>query len=112
MRDRTLVMLALVFLTLTIGFGVNRSLASLNMMMGTQVAPGAEEVYRQNAETVLNRVGELRSKALFMSEHMEPLKERFLSRLTTAAGTYREKVLDLLQMAKEWATAKKQAIIT
>jgi len=53
MRDRTLVMLALLFLTLTVGAGVNRSLEACNGIIGKPMAPGIKEVYRRQMRPVL-----------------------------------------------------------
>lgn len=44
MKDRTLIMLALVFLIFTIGSGVNKSFEAGNRMMGKDMAPGLEQV--------------------------------------------------------------------
>lgn len=56
MRDRTVVLLALLFLILTVGAGVNRSLAAGNKMLGRQMAPSAMQIYQQQAPVVLNEV--------------------------------------------------------
>lgn len=53
LRDRTLIMLALIFLVLTIGAGVNRSLVACGRMTGQPLAPGISEIYRENKETFM-----------------------------------------------------------
>ena len=54
MRDRTLVMLALVFLVLTTAAGVNKSLEAYNGMLGRPVAAGLKETYDLQKPRVLN----------------------------------------------------------
>ncbi|MBU7005914.1 hypothetical protein [Phosphitispora fastidiosa] len=52
MRDRTLIMVALIFLVLTIGAGVNKSLIACGRMTGEPLAPGFNEIYREKRENV------------------------------------------------------------
>ncbi|MFA5880903.1 MAG: hypothetical protein WC834_01810 [Eubacteriales bacterium] len=54
MRDRTLVMLALLFLTLTVAAGVNKSLEAYNGMLGRPVAAGLKETYYLQKPRVLD----------------------------------------------------------
>ncbi|MCL5935266.1 MAG: hypothetical protein M1543_02065 [Firmicutes bacterium] len=56
MRDRTMVVLALLFLTLTIGAGVNKSLAACNRMVGKPMAPEIGEIYRRQVPFALSGV--------------------------------------------------------
>ncbi len=55
MRDRTLVILALLFLLVTIGFGVNRALAVCNRMMGKPVAPELSKTFHRQWPLILDR---------------------------------------------------------
>lgn len=45
MKDRTLIVLAVLFLTFSIGSGVNKSLEACNRNMGKSMAPNLKQLY-------------------------------------------------------------------
>jgi hypothetical protein len=53
MKDKTLIILALMFLVLTIGTGVNTSLEACNKMMGSPMAPTLTDLFDKN-KPILN----------------------------------------------------------
>lgn len=59
MRDRTIILLALLFLVFSVGVGVDRSLAAGNKMLGRQMAPDFEQIYRKQAPLVLTGAKEI-----------------------------------------------------
>ncbi|MCL4405635.1 MAG: hypothetical protein M1287_00290 [Firmicutes bacterium] len=56
MRDRTMIILALLFLTLTVGVGVNKSLAACNTLVGKPMAPGIGEMYRRQVPLAVDQL--------------------------------------------------------
>ncbi|PKM83049.1 MAG: hypothetical protein CVU89_02670 [Firmicutes bacterium HGW-Firmicutes-14] len=59
MNDRTMVLLALIFLSLTIGAGVNRSLEACNRMVGEELCPGIGDLCREKLFLAAGRVMEV-----------------------------------------------------
>lgn len=59
MRDRTIVLWALLFLLLSIGAGVSQSLAAGNRMLGRQMAPSVVQFCRQQAPVVVGGIKEI-----------------------------------------------------
>ncbi len=53
MRDRTLIIMAVLFLTFSIGSGVNKTLEAGNLTMGQPMAPDLKQMYDSN-RTVIN----------------------------------------------------------
>jgi len=45
MKDRTIILFALLFLFLTISTGVNKALEAANQMTGRQMAPSLKQIY-------------------------------------------------------------------
>lgn len=74
MKDRYMIVSALIFLLLIIGTGVNKSLVECNRMIGKSMAPGAEEIYRQQIPYVV-------AETNAVNRYMQNLSRR-------AAGNY------------------------
>ncbi len=71
MRDRTLIILALIFLVLTISTGVKRSLAACSRIAGQPLAPEITQIYREKSQDVMllyNKAAETAGVLLEMAE--------------------------------------------
>ncbi|MDT3700882.1 MAG: hypothetical protein RO469_15845 [Thermincola sp.] len=72
MRDRTIILLALLFLISTVGIGVNKSLAAGNKMLGRQMAPTVDEIYKQQGAPLLSAAKDIaaysKAKGLAIAE--------------------------------------------
>ena len=90
MRDRTLIILALVFLIFIVGAGVNRSLEACSKMVGQPLAPGISNIYIEPEvffDHCKKKMAELKIKAYDRAGFL-------LDEAVEAAGIIREKVLD------------------
>lgn len=85
MKDRTLIILAVLFLTFTISSGVNRSLEVGNQIMGRPMAADLKQLYNINRPIIIGHLEELngsfnQTKSFVSKEiksHTELWQEKF-----------------------------------
>lgn len=90
MKDRMLVIFAVLFLIFSIGGGVNLSLEAGNRMMGRPMAPGLKEIYQTRFPVLLGQVQTMaeygeRKRQLIIGENYPALMlkvDRAKTRLT------------------------------
>lgn len=122
MRDRTIILWALLFLVLSVGAGVDRSLAAGNKMLGRQMAPGVEQLYQQQAPLVLGEAREIaaygKAKTLAVSRQypvlareVKTLNERIQQQLAAVVSHWREKLPEIVQRVDEEITSEKNRTI-
>lgn len=89
MKDRTLIVLAVLFLLLTVGTGVNTSLEAGNRFMGKPMAPDLKHAYNQQAPIVLDKVKELREAGKQRTERVYseyPIFVKEFNQVTSRVG--------------------------
>lgn len=107
MRDRTIILLALLFLISTVGIGVNKSLAAGNKMLGQQMAPTVDEIYKQQGTPVLSAAkgiavyGKAKGQAIaeqypVLVRHAKALTVRLTKRISTVISDWRGKLSSLI----------------
>lgn len=115
MKDRTLIMLGLLFLVLTIGAGVNRSLESCSGMVGQSLGDGPKELTQAFAERGMDTA---KTAVKFSREQVSGLAEKGIEKVgllaeqgKVRAGVFterlREQVNELLNTAKQKTVAQK-----
>lgn len=103
MRDRTIILLALLFLISSVGVGVNKTLAAGNKMLGQQMAPTVDEIYNQQGAPVLSAAKDIaaygKAKGQVIAEqypvlvrHAKALTVRITKRISTVITDWRRKL--------------------
>jgi len=122
MRERTMLLLGVLFLIISIGAGVNKSLESGNKMVGRPMSPGIREVCGQ-VPMAVDRMEEYagyarnRSEILaaryypVLSEKAESAKADFTVKIKAGLASWREKMLDLIEMIRERAVHEKNQVV-
>lgn len=87
MKDRTMVLLAVLFLVVTVGAGVNLSLEACNRMVGRPLTPGLGQVYRRQAPVVCNAV---KGYTSVVEARVKKAVLPWLDRLTERTGAVRQ----------------------
>lgn len=122
MRDRTIILLALLFLVLSVGAGVNRSLAAGNKMLGKQMAPSADQIYQQQAPLVQREVEVLaaygKAKGLavrrqypFLARELQEFQAQTKQKIMTVAVKWRDKLSDTVNWIKTNTLFEKKRVI-
>lgn len=118
MRDRTMILFALLFLAVAVGTGVNKSLEACNRMIGKPMAPGIGEIYDQRAPQVISRVDVLTRYGRQRGEeivHSYPAAVSVMEKATLRAGTeikagvmyWQQRVEKTLKKIRNYINAKK-----
>ena len=112
MRDRTIILLALLFLVLSVGAGVDRSLAAGNKILGRQMAPSVEQLYKQQVPFVLGGArgiaayGKAKSLAVsrqypVLAGEVKTLNERIKQHIRAFVTHWRGKLPDIVRRVDE-----------
>lgn len=115
MRDRTIILWALLFLVLSVGAGVDRSLTAGNKMLGRRMAPSVEQIYQQQAPLFLAEAREIaaygKAKSLDVSRQypvlaseVKAFNERIKQRIWVVVTHWRGKLPDIIRRMDGQAT--------
>ncbi len=120
MRDKTLIILALLFLTVTVGAGVNKSLEACNRVLGKPMASGIGETYHRQWPRALSLIKDtadygkrmgitiFNQKYRIVGRQIEQVKSKIDAEVRSRILPWREKVYRLAATAKEKLGGKKR----
>jgi len=95
LRDRNMIMLALLFLAFTIGSGVNIALVECNKMIGQPIAPEPSHIYQEKKPVMVDGVKRV------IVEDLNQAREKLGSEIDTKKVLIRRQVTELVNKIRD-----------